>query len=98
MKNATNNMIRTIIRLFLITFLYLLIVFLLSSIWGLPPYYRGFIIGFPAIYYQFEIGDHEVICGYTNIFNFLYNAVIIVCVYYVVKYFTNHRLSKSKDL
>jgi hypothetical protein len=91
-------MIKTIVKLFLIAFLYQLIVFFVCYIWGLPPYYRGFIVGFPAIYYQFEIGHHELICGYTNVFNFISNVVIIGCIYYVVKYVTNYSRKRDKGL
>lgn len=95
-------MIKIISRLSLVSFLYLFGIYIISCIWGLPPYYRGFIIGFPAIYYQFEIGHHEVICGYTNIFNFLCNAVIITGIYYALrcfaKVFKKNRINEDKAL
>ena len=85
------NMIKNFIVFSLITLLYLFIIFISSCIWGLPPYHRGFIIGFPAIYYQFNIEYNEVIWGYTNVFNLLYNVLIISAIYSIVKYFINKK-------
>jgi hypothetical protein len=44
---------------------------------GLPPFNKGFVIGFPTIYYQFDISVNESQHGFMGLENLAINIVII---------------------
>lgn len=64
--------------IFLVTaVIYLTSTFLHSIFFGLSPFNNGQVIGYPPIYYQFQISETEKQFGFMKIENFLINLVII---------------------
>lgn len=70
---------------FIIGIIYFFLTFLYSSLYGLPPFNRGIVIGYPAIYYQFYISESEKQFGFTGIFNLFINLLIIIIIVAILK-------------
>ena len=61
----------------IIGLIYIVLSFLLSITIGLPPFNQGFVIGFPSIYYKFDVNPTESQHGFMGIKNVLINISII---------------------
>jgi hypothetical protein len=61
----------------IIGLIYLLIVFIISITIGLPPFNKGFVIGYPAMYYNFGISINENQHGFMGLMNVFINIAII---------------------
>lgn len=75
--------------------IYLFAVYTYSYFFGLPPFNRGVILGYPAIYYEFYIGCGEYQWGFTNVLNLLCNIGIVLflhfCYVYMKKLYFSYR-------
>lgn len=61
----------------IIGLIYLLIVFIISITIGLPPFNKGFVIGYPAMYYNFGISINENQHGFMGLMSVFINIAII---------------------
>lgn len=63
--------------------IYLLSTFVYSYFLGLPPFNHGFVIGFPAMYYQFNVSQNDIQYGFIGK-NIFFNMIIILGIYLFV--------------
>lgn len=61
----------------IIGLIYLVIIFILSITIGLPPFNKGFVIGYPAMYYNFAISINKSQHGFMGLINIFINIVVI---------------------
>jgi len=63
---------------------YLSVIYLISINIGLPPFRKGFIIGYPTMYYQFDMSDGTTQHGRTSFLNVIYNFIIVSSVAFIL--------------
>jgi hypothetical protein len=71
---------KKILLIIIIAVIYFIVIYFYSMLFGLPPFNRGIIIGYPAIYYEFYIDSYKQ-HGFKNILNLILNLIIIVSIY-----------------
>ena len=70
-----------------IAVIYIAVIYFYSMFFGLPPFNRGIIIGYPAIYYEFNVsGDPSAQHGFMKISNLAFNIIIILFIYGICNY------------
>lgn len=70
---------------------YLIIIFIISIKIGLPPFNKGYVIGFPTMYYSFEISPNENQHGFMGLISVSINLVIILFISFIYTIFKNNR-------
>jgi len=78
-------MLKSLFTLIIITILYFFATFLYSLVFGIPPFNNGIVVGYPALYYQFNISKTETQSGFIGNFNLLANVFIILIFFFIVK-------------
>ncbi len=74
----------------LVGVVYLIVTMIYSYFFGLPPFYDGITIGFPAIYYKFYISETDFQHGTIGI-NLFYNFFIILGLYLLFMVFNKKK-------
>jgi hypothetical protein len=75
---------KTFFKVFLIIgLIYFLLIYIISIMIGLPPFNNGYIIGFPAIYYSFDVNPSESQHGFTGFSNILINLILVLFISYI---------------
>lgn len=69
---------------------YLLVTFLYSCFFDLPPFNHGIVIGYPTIYYSFYVSPTEIQYGIIGI-NIFYNLFIIFVLYFFIQLLIKRR-------
>ena len=76
---------KNLIVYLIVTLIYLSFTIVYSVLYGLPPFNYGLVIGFPAMYYQFET-DNGLQHGTTNVlFNLIINLIISLIIFIIIK-------------
>ncbi|EHQ41275.1 Uncharacterised protein [Myroides odoratus] len=75
---------KKILFLILIGGLYFTITFIMSFFIKFPPFNHGLSIGFPVVYYQFNVSSNEIQHGIIR--ENLYFNILIIAVLYIIFY------------
>lgn len=92
------TIIKNISQFILIAILYFSATILYSILVGLPPFNNGIVVGYPAIYYQFNVSETETQWGFIGNLNLVTNFLIIAIFYYILKIIKKNKLKKSNPI
>lgn len=85
---------KNLFTVIIIALLYFLATFLYSLLFGLPPFNTGIVVGYPAIFYQFDIAESEKQCGFMGGINLVTNVLIILILFFILKIIKKQRVNK----
>jgi len=85
---------KSLFTVILIAIVYFSGTVLYSLLFGLPPFNTGFVVGYPAIYYQFNIAESERQCGFMGSINLVTNVLIILIIFFIIKIIKKKRVNK----
>lgn len=85
---------KSLFTVIIIAIVYLLATVLYSLLFGLPPFNTGFVVGYPAIYYQFNIAETEIQSGFMGGINLVTNVLIVLIIFFILKIIKKKRVNK----
>lgn len=85
---------KSLFTVILIAIVYFSGTVLYSLLFGLPPFNTGFVVGYPAIYYQFNIAESEIQSGFMGGINLVTNVLIILILFFILKIIKKKRVNK----
>lgn len=85
---------KSLFTVIIIAIVYFFATVLYSLLFGLPPFNTGFIVGYPAIYYQFNIAETETQSGFMGGINLITNVLIILIIFFIIKIIKKNRVNK----
>ncbi|KIO52115.1 hypothetical protein [Flavobacterium hibernum] len=85
---------KSLFTVIIIAIVYFLATALYSLLFGLPPFNTGFVVGYPAIYYQFDISGTETQSGFMGGINLVTNVLIVLIIFFILKIIKKKRVNK----